>query len=206
MSAEHHDHAPIEHGDERPGRHEILTTALKELLIEKGYFTGDDLRATIETLQAPEPAWGARMVARAWVDPGYRDRLLTDGTRAAAEMGVAIKEAELVALENTADVHNLVVCTLCSCYPRSLLGQPPPWYTAKPYRARAVSAPRQVMAELGYTPPDDVAIRVHDSNADLRYLVVPMRPAGTDHLDEAGLADLVTRDSMIGTAPAAAPS
>lgn len=199
----HDDHAPV--ADDAPSEAEIIATALKELLIAKGYFGPEDVRREMERLQSPGPHQGAAMVARAWADPDYRERLLADGSAAAAELGTPVKEAQLVVVENTAEVHNLIVCTLCSCYPRSLLGQPPAWYTSKAYRARAVSEPRAVMAELGYRPPEDILVRVHDSTADMRYLVLPMRPAGTEGLDETALAALVTRDAMIGVAPARSP-
>ena len=145
------------------------------------------------------PLNGARVVARAWVDPGYRDRLLADGTAAVGELGYGGAEGEhLVALENTERVHNVVVCTLCSCYPWPVLGLPPRWYKSFAYRARAVREPRAVMAEFGTVVPDDVEVRVWDSSAEVRYLVLPQRPAGTDDLDQEALAGLVTRDHMIG--------
>jgi hypothetical protein len=197
-----HDHAPIEEpGSGVPSMTEIRTYALKELLIEKGFFTAQDVREQIERLQTPQPENGAMIVARAWVDPQYKARLLADGSTAAAELGYPIKEAQLVVGENTDTEHNLITCTLCSCYPRSLLGQPPAWYTSKAYRARSVSEPRAVMRELDMTFPEDVALRVHDSNADMRYLVRP-KPKGTDGWSEEALAALVSRDSLIGVAPA----
>lgn len=200
-----HDHAPIEAPDERADPDARTIRALKRLLIAKGYFTAADVRATIEALQSPGPHNGAEIVARAWSDPAYRDRLVADGTGAAAEMGHPIGEAGLIVVPNTPEIHNLITCTLCSCYPRSLLGQPPPWYTSKAYRARSVSEPRAVLAELGWTPPGTIEIRVHDSTADMRYLVLPMRPEGTEGWDEGRLARLVSRDSLIGAAPARAP-
>jgi hypothetical protein len=152
---------------------------------------------------------GAKIVARAWVDPGYKARLLDNGKSAAAELDIKVGEAQLIVVENTASVHNLVCCTLCSCYPRSILGQPPSWYISKTYRARAVREPRAVLAEFGLSLPDDVEVRVHDSNADMRYLVLPARPKGSGRMDVEQLAALVTRDCMIGTAkigPATVPS
>lgn len=202
----HHEHAPIEAPDSDDNPDALTTRTLKALLIDKGYFTADDVRAKIEQLQSPAPRQGAAIVAAAWTDPAYRARLLSDGTAAAAEMGYIIGEAELVVVENTPDLHNLITCTLCSCYPRSLLGQPPPWYTSKSYRARSVSDPRGVLAELGWSPPPDLPIRVHDSTADMRYLVLPMRPNATEDWEREALAELVSRDSMIGVAPAKSPT
>ena len=149
--------------------------------------------------------WGARIIAHAWRNDAYRQRLLKHGAAAAAELGYVIKEADLVVVENTPRIHNLITCTLCSCYPRSLLGQPPWWYISKAYRARSVREPRAVLEEFGVYIPAEVEVRVHDSNADMRYLVLPMRPAGTERLDEEALARLVTRDAMIGAGIAAAP-
>ena len=140
------------------------------------------------------------MVARAWVDPEYKIRMLADGKKAAIELGIDVVEAEIMVIENTVNIHNLVVCTLCSCYPRSLLGEPPAWYVSKAYRSRAVREPRAVMQEFGLKFPRDVEVRVHDSNADLRYLILPMRPAGTQQLTENELANLVSRDCLVGMA------
>ena len=142
---------------------------------------------------------GAKMVARAWLDPKYKARMLADGTAAAEEIGLEVGPLHLVVVENTPQVHNVIVCTLCSCYPRTLLGPPPPWYKSLEYRSRTVREPRKVLEEFGLKIPDDVLIRVHDSTADMRYLVLPMRPKGTEKMDEAGLAWLVTRDCLIGT-------
>jgi nitrile hydratase len=194
-------HAPIEQGGGRPSEAELLALAVKELLIEKGVFTADEVRRTIEATDQRTPELGKRLVARAWVDPAFKRRLLADGTAAAEELlGVDLLGTHLVVLENTAEVHNLVVCTLCSCYPRAVLGLPPDWYKSRPYRSRAVRAPRAVLNEFGTELPDQVAVRVHDSTADMRYLVLPMRPEGSDGMSEAELAELVTRDSMIGVA------
>ncbi|MEO1201688.1 MAG: nitrile hydratase subunit alpha [Pseudomonadota bacterium] len=200
-----HEHAPIESSADENHPDALTTRALKELLIEKGWFSADDVRRQIEVLQSPGPHQGAAIVARAWVDPDYRTRLLADGSAAAAALGYPIKEAQLIVVENTDETHNLVTCTLCSCYPRSLLGQPPAWYTGKAYRARSVHDPRGVMRELGWEPSEDLVIRVHDSTADMRYLVLPRRPDGTEGWTEEALASLVSRDSMIGVAPARAP-
>lgn len=193
-----HPHAPIEHG-EAMSEYALMTEALRELLIEKGVFTADELRAQIERMDARSPAQGARMVARAWVDPAYRQRLLADGSAAAEELlETSVAPLRLIVVENTPNLHNMIVCTLCSCYPRNVLGLPPDWYKSRAYRSRAVSEPRAVLAEFGTVIPDSVEVRVHDSTADMRYLVLPMRPAGTEGWSEEHLAALVTRDSMIG--------
>jgi nitrile hydratase len=194
-----HEHAPIEAADAL-GAYQLLTEAVRELLIEKGVITAAELRRQIERMDARGPHQGARLVARAWVDPAYRRRLLADGSAAAEELGVAVDGTKLVVVENTAEIHNLIVCTLCSCYPRAILGLPPDWYKSRDYRARAVREPRRVLSEFGTEIADRVSVRVHDSTADMRYLVLPMRPAATDGWDEARLAKLVTRDSMIGVA------
>ena len=195
-----HPHAPPQPDDKVHSYHQILSIALKELLIEKGVVTAAQVRQFIEKRDSITPANGAKVVARAWVDPAYRARLFEDGNAAAAELGFPITGTKLVAVENTADTHNVVVCTLCSCYPRDLLGLPPAWYKSRAYRARVVREPRAVLREFGTELSDDVALRVHDSTADIRFLVVPQRPAGTENLDEDALAALVTRDSMIGVA------
>jgi nitrile hydratase subunit alpha len=204
----HHDH-PHPHQpdleDQPYDHHQLMAETVGELLIEKGVFTAEDLRRTIEAIDARSPADGARLVARAWRDPAYRGRLLADVNAAAGELGVDAGAIPIRALENTTRLHNLVVCTLCSCYPRGLLGLPPDWYKERAYRSRAVREPRAVLAELGTEIPDHVEIRVHDSTADLRYIVLPLQPAGTDGLDEAALAALVTRDCLIGTALPQAP-
>lgn len=199
--ADDHAHAPIEDADGPSSDSVVLEQALRELLIEKGVFTAADIRREIDDLESRGEAQGARLVARAWVDPGFKERLLDDVAAAAAEIGIDLSGYALTrALENTEHTHHLVVCTLCSCYPRGLLGPPPLWYKSRPYRSRTVSEPRAVLAEFGTALPDDVAVEVVDSTADLRYLVVPRRPAGTEGMDEEALARLVTRDSMIGVA------
>ncbi len=195
-----HPHAPPQPDDKVHSYHQILSIALKELLIEKGVITAAEVRQFIEKRDSITPANGAKVVARAWLDPAYRARLLEDGNAAAAELGFPITGTKLVAVENTSDTHNVVVCTLCSCYPRDLLGLPPAWYKSRAYRARVVREPRAVLREFGTELSDDVALRVHDSTADIRFLVLPQRPVGTDALDEEALAALVTRDSMIGVA------
>jgi nitrile hydratase len=195
---DHDAHAPLP-TDDRATYFIKRTQALAEVLIEKGVLDRAELAAAIADLEARTPKDGARLIARAWVDPAFKARLLADPAGAAAELGVDVTGlARLVVVENTEDVHHLVVCTLCSCYPSFLLGQPPDWYKSLNYRARAVNDPRGVMAEFGLRLPDDVEVRVLDSTADMRYLVLPRRPAGTDGWNEEELAALVTRDSMIG--------
>jgi nitrile hydratase len=185
----------------------LRVRALETVLTEKGYVDPAALDLLIETYETRiGPRNGARVVARAWSDPAYKARLLADATAAVAELGYAGRQGEhLVAVENTPDRHNMVVCTLCSCYPWPVLGLPPVWYKSAPYRSRAVKDPRGVLADFGVALPDDVAIRVWDSTAEIRYLVLPQRPAGTEGWSEAQLAELVTRDSMIGTGFPAQP-
>jgi nitrile hydratase alpha subunit len=180
--------------------------ALEELLVEKGLVEREDVRRNIDWLVSRSPADGARLVARAWVDPGFKERLLGDARAAALELGLDPGPSPVVtAVENTERTHHMVVCTLCSCYPRALLGPPPDWYKSLPYRSRAVSDPRGVLEEFGVELENGVEVRVLDSTADIRYLVLPRRPDGTDGLGEDELAALVTRDSMIGVAePSAA--
>jgi len=180
----------------------LRAAALEAALVERGLVSTDAVDAIVELYENDiGPQNGARVVAHAWVDAGYRERLLTDGTSAIAELGYGGAEAaKLVAVENTPDVHNMVVCTLCSCYPWPLLGLPPKWYKDSAYRARAVSEPRAVLREFGVELPEQTRIRVWDSTAEVRYLVVPMRPAGTETFDEEALARLVSRNSMVGTA------
>ena len=201
-----HDHSPIEADPSAtPDFYEVMETAVRELLIEKRLFKAEEIRRQIEVIDSRTPALGARIVARAWVDPQFRARLLADGRAACEEFGITFyDDTGLIVLENTDKVHNLIVCTLCSCYPRPVLGLPPDWYKLKPYRARAVSEPRAVLAEFGTVIPDDVEIRVSDSTAMVRYLVLPKRPPGTADLDEEQLAALVTRDTMIGVVEARA--
>jgi nitrile hydratase len=180
---------------------QVRVRALESVLTEKGLVDPAALDALIETYETKVgPHNGARVVAKAWTDPDYRARLFEDATAAIAELGYIGRQGEhMVALENTPAIHNMVVCTLCSCYPWPVLGLPPVWYKSAPYRSRAVSEPRAVLADFGVTLGDDVEIRVWDSTAEVRYLVVPMRPAGTEDWDEERLAGLVTRDAMIGT-------
>jgi nitrile hydratase len=176
-----------------------MEIAVRELLVEKGEVTPEQISQQIDAMDARNPTNGAKVVARAWTDPEFKARLLSNGSDAAREMGYDIGPMHLVAVENTQDTHNLIVCTLCSCYPRNLLGLPPDWYKTREYRSRAVREPRSVLQEFGVDLPDDVTCRVHDSTADMRYIVLPARPEGTDDLDAEALAELVTRDSMIGT-------
>lgn len=199
----HHDHP---HGSELSPV-EARVRALESILVEKGYVEPAALDALIELYEKDVgPHNGARVVARAWADPAYRERLLTDATQAIAELGIGGRGGEhMVAVANSPDEHNLVVCTLCSCYPWPVLGLPPVWYKSPPYRARAVIDPRGVLADFGVALPKTTRITVWDSTAELRYMVLPMRPDGTGHLDEAQLAALVTRDSMIGTGLPHAP-
>ena len=199
-----HDHSHAEISQSAPpGYYEIMETAVRELLIERRLIGADEIRRQIEVLDSRTPALGAKVVARAWTDQGFKARLLANGRAACEELGISFyDDTSLIVLENTDKIHNLIVCTLCSCYPRPVLGLPPDWYKAKPYRARAVSEPRAVLAEFGTIIPDDVEVRVSDSTAMVRYLVLPRRPEGTEHYDEEQLAALVTRDTMIGVVPA----
>ena len=197
------------HGHEHP-QHELSPQAkriyaIRDLLLEKGVITEEDIQSQIEYQEARSPANGAKIVARAWVDPAFKERLIADPKAACAELGIdATALNEFVVLENTEKVRHMVVCTLCSCYPRPILGRPPDWYKSFNYRQRSVNDPRGVMREFGLVPPDDVEVRVHDSTADIRYLVLPLRPKGTEGLSETELARLVTRDSMIGVMDALA--
>ncbi|MDE0052422.1 MAG: nitrile hydratase subunit alpha [Rhodospirillales bacterium] len=199
-----HDHAH----NAPPSETAMRVKALETLLTEKGLLDPAAIDALVETYETKiGPRNGAKVVARAWTDPDYKQRLLEDGSAAIAELGFSgVQGEDMIVVENTDDVHNMVTCTLCSCYPWPTLGLPPIWFKSAPYRARSVIDPRGVLAEFGVELSDDVEIRVWDSNAELRYLVLPQRPAGTDELSEDELAALVTRDSMIGTALAEAPA
>jgi nitrile hydratase len=214
-----HDHA---HGHDHPHPHahtarefqpdekihsyyQILGLALKELLVEKEVVTPEEIRKAIAARDSITPALGARIVAKAWSDPAFKERLLRDSGSACKELGIDIGPTNLDVVENTDKVHNVVVCTLCSCYPRAILGLPPSWYKSREYRSRIVREPRTVLKEFGTQVPEYVEMRVHDSTADLRYLVLPARPAGTEGMSEDALAALVNRDSMIGVALADAP-
>lgn len=199
----HSDHAPHptrEDDDLALTYGEAKFLALKGLLIEAGLVTGDEIMRRLAVNDLASPHQGARMVAKAWVDPAFKARMMADPKAAARELDIAVTEAQLTIIENTPQVHNLVVCTLCSCYPRSLLGEPPAWYVSKAYRSRAVREPRKVLREFGLDFPDDVEVRVHDSNADLRYMIMPMRPTGTEGLSEDELAALIPRDALVGGA------
>jgi nitrile hydratase len=198
---DHDAHAPLVVEDEAGNiEGQIIIDALQSILVAKNLLAHEEVTQEIEKIESPGVHLGARIVARAWTDTAYKARLLANGKAAAAELGIKVGEAQLIVVENTADLHNLVCCTLCSCYPRSILGQPPSWYISKAYRARAVREPRAVLAEFGLPLSNDVELIVHDSNADMRYLVLPERPAGTEGLSEAQLAALITRDCMIGVA------
>jgi len=208
MSTPEHDHAHAPVQQTAPaGYYEIMETAVRELLIEKKLITAQEIRRQLEVLDSRNPALGAKVVARAWIDPDFRQRLLADGRKACEEVfDISFyDDTQLIILENTGKVHNLIVCTLCSCYPRPVLGLPPDWYKLKPYRARAVVDPRSVLAEFGTEIPADVEVRVHDSTAMVRYMVLPLRPRGTEDYTEEQLAALVTRDAMIGVVPVQAP-
>jgi nitrile hydratase len=177
-----------------------MTDAMAALLIEKGIFSADELRAVLERIDEAEPGLGARLVARAWVDPGFRGRLIEDTPAAAREMGIDTGAIPIKVVADEPGVHNVIVCTLCSCYPRYLLGASPDWYKARAYRSRVVREPRKVLAEFGLGLGPDTRIVVHDSTAELRYMVLPLRPGGTEGWSEEELAAIVTRDCMIGTA------
>jgi nitrile hydratase len=212
MPHDHHEHLspsghPYRPDDDHPLTYwQQMEIAVRELLIEKGVTTAQEISAQIETMDARTPANGAKVVARAWTDPDFRAALFKDASAATRAMGFDIGPMRLIALENTPDVHNIVVCTLCSCYPRNLLGLPPDWYKSRAYRSRTVKEPRKVLAEFGVTLPATTTVRVHDSTADMRYVVIPERPAGTGGWSVEDLSTLVTRDSMIGTGLVKMPS
>ena len=190
-----------DHGKYQPLSYfQLMEVSLRELLVEKGVLTEAQVAAEVQAMRERTPERGARVVAKAWTDPEFKQRLLANGTLACEELGLEIPDLKLVAVENTPGVHNAIVCTLCSCYPRVLLGIPPDWYKSRNYRSRMVREPRKVLAEFGLAVPEKTLIRVHDSTADMRYIVLPMRPAGTEGWSEERLATLVTRDSMIGVA------
>jgi nitrile hydratase alpha subunit len=204
MTDPHQNHSHDEaYQSTKTSYYDVMETAVRELLIEKRLIEADEIRRQIEVLDSRTPALGAKVVARAWTDRDFRRRLLVDGRKACEEFfGISFyDDTSLIVLENTEKVHNLIVCTLCSCYPRPVLGLPPDWYKLKPYRSRAVINPRSVLAEFGTHIPDDVEVRVHDSTAMVRYLVLPRRPDETENFSEEQLAALVTRDTMIGVVP-----
>lgn len=208
MSETHdHEHPVYTYADDSPrdvvetDHYPLMVEALREFLLESGLIKARDLREHLEEFDTVDHTVGPRAVAKAWLDPSFKEHLLTDGRGAIREaFDVEACEADLIVLENTETLHNLVVCTLCSCYPRGLMGQPPDWYKAKSYRSRAVHEPRQVMAEYGTEISDDVTVRVHDSNADMRFMVMPLRPNGTEGWTEEQLAETVTRDCLVGIA------
>jgi nitrile hydratase len=194
MSGTHHHEA-----DQTISPYAHRIRAIESLLVERGVLTEPEIQDRIAYMESRSPENGARLVARAWVDPEFKARLLSDTKAAALELGIdASGPVEFVVVENTPQVHNLIVCTLCSCYPRAILGRPPDWYKSFNYRSRAVKEPRAIMREFGFEPPEDVEVLVHDSTADVRYMVLPVRPSGTEDLDEEELTELVTRDSLIG--------
>ena len=205
MPHDHHEHlSPSGHpyrkdNDEPLTYWQTMEISIRELMIEKGKFSALEITEQIDLMDSRSPAHGAAVVAKAWIDPEFKKRLLQNGAKTVAEIGFDLGPMHLVAVENTTDIHNLVVCTLCSCYPRNLLGLPPDWYKTREYRSRAVKEPRSVLAEFGVILPERTTIRVHDSTADMRYIVIPKRPESISGLTEAELASLVTRDSMIGT-------
>ena len=194
--------------DEEPTAQALRATAIEALLVEKGVVTREEVTRVVEATREQTPEAGARVIARAWLDAGYRSRLFADAKAAINELGqdIPIEAPKLYAVENTAERRNVIVCTLCSCYPRALLGPPPDWYKSLVYRSRVVVEPRAVLQEFGTNVPDDIEVRVWDSTADMRFLVVPERPAGTEGWSESQLAALVTRDSMIGVSDPLTPS
>ena len=200
-----HPHPTLPDHQEHLSYWQAMEVAVRELLIEKGIVTADEVRRQVEDMDGRNAGMGAKMVARAWLDPAYKQRMFDDGNAAAEEVGLDHGAYKLVVVENTPSVHNVIVCTLCSCYPRWLLGLPPDWYKSRNYRSRVVREPRAVLREFGLELPDSVTVRVHDSTADMRYLVLPLRPARTEGWSEAQLAALATRDSMIGVAVADSP-
>jgi nitrile hydratase len=204
-----HGHATttVQQDDPAPSYYEVMETSVRELLVEKEVIGADEIRHMLEVMDSRTPALGAKIVARAWVDPEFKARLLANGRTACEELGIDFfEDTQFLVLENTEKVHNLLVCTLCSCYPREILGLPPDWYKQKPYRARAVKEPRALLTEFGTVIPNDVEIRVNDSTAMLRYMVLPQRPEGTENFTEEQLASLVTRDAMIGVVRANRPN
>ncbi|MEM7267734.1 MAG: nitrile hydratase subunit alpha [Pseudomonadota bacterium] len=210
MPHDHHDHDhlspsghPYRQDQDAPlTYHQQMEIAVRELLVKKGVVTKAEIAEQVTAMDDRSPAMGAAVVARAWTDPDFKARLLADGSAACAEVGVPVEAMKLMVVENQADTHNVVVCTLCSCYPRNLLGLPPDWYKQREYRSRTVREPRKVLSEFGLDLPDNVTVRVHDSTADLRYLVLPMRPDGTEGWSAEQLAGTVGRDAMIGVAQA----
>jgi nitrile hydratase len=201
------DHPHEETGSGRTSPYAARIRAIEALLLEKGVLTEPEVQDSISYMEARSPANGAKLVAHAWVNPEFKELLLSDGKVAASELGMApAHPAEFIVVENTPEVHNLIICTLCSCYPRAILGRPPDWYKSFEYRSRAVREPRTVMREFGFEPPEGAEVVVHDSTADVRYMVLPMRPPDTEDLSEKELAELVTRDSLVGVNVPRSPS
>jgi len=182
-----------------------MEIAMRELLVEKGVTTQAEITAQIEAMDRRSPADGAKVIACAWSEPDFKTRLLKDGRQTLLDEGYELGPMNLIVVENTPQIHNVIVCTLCSCYPRNLLGLPPDWYKQRAYRARVVKEPRKVLSEFGLEIEDDVQVRVHDSTADMRYIVLPERPKNTENMTPDALSELVTRDSMIGVARASSP-
>ena len=203
-----HDHSLTFQPDHPDTEYDYLEMALRELLIEKGHLSAKQIQEQIESMEGRKVENGQELIARAWTDADFKARLMADaGAVLQQEMGIAMEhQPEVMVVENTPDVHNVIVCTLCSCYPRSVLGVPPAWYKKKAYRSRTVTEPRKVLAEFGTELSDEVEVRVHDSTADLRYIVLPMQPAGTEGWSKEQLMPLVTRDSLIGVSPARSPA
>ena len=185
---------------------QLMEVSLRELLVEKGVLSEEEIAREVDTMRSRGYERGSRVVARAWTDAAFRERLLVNGTQACEELGLEIPALKLLVVENTREVHNAIVCTLCSCYPRVLLGIPPEWYKSRNYRSRMVREPREVLREFGVVLSDKIQIRIHDSSADMRYMVLPMRPAGTEDWDEERLAGLVTRDCLLGVAVPKGPA
>ena len=205
-SGHDHSHTDFQPDIKEPNEHwEFLEITLRELLVDKGILSAREIQDEIEAWEKKSPEKGAEIVARAWADEDFKARLLEDANQTIRDFGIEVDVLKMVALENTSDLHHVVVCTLCSCYPRPILGVPPLWYKSKQYRSRVVREPRAVLNEFGTSLTEDTEVRVVDSTADCRYLVIPVRPSGTENMTEQELAKLVTRDSMIGTAQALDP-
>ena len=202
----HHHSKQADLEDQPITYYKVMTEALAELMVEKGIFSADELRAQMEEQDSRAPIFGAKLIARAWKDIGFKKRLIADVNAAAAEMDIDAGDIPIRGVENTDEVHNVVVCTLCSCYPRSLIGLPPDWYKSRAYRSRTVREPRKVLAEFGTVMPSEIDVRVHDSTADLRFLVIPKCPDGAENMGEEELAKRVTLDSIIGVSTAKSPS
>ena len=204
-----HEHNQSEFKKDTEGPHltetHVREIAVRELLIDKGILTADQIRKQVEDWEQKTPALGSKIIARAWCDNDFKKLLLEDGTKAVAQYDVGMADLELKVIENTPEVHNVVVCTLCSCYPRTVLGLPPAWYKSSNYRRRVIREPRAVLKEFGTEIPEEIELRVHDSTADLRYLVLPMRPDQTKNMTEKELSNIVTRDSMIGVTTVGVP-